>query len=133
MFSDTSLEAICMLDFDTIARMPVLLELGDAMRSWCNPLGEDSPNAYFDTELYRGALDGYQGALADKCNVFSSEQILSATIRIFLELASRFLSDALEERYFGWDPLRYDSRGDHNLIRAESQISAAESMTQLVR
>jgi len=132
MFSETSLDAICMLDFDTIARMPVLLELGDAMRSWCNPLGEDSPNAYFDKELFQAALDGYQGSLGDRYNLLSSQQILLATVQIFLELASRFLSDAMEECYFGWDALVYGSRGEHNLVRAESQISAAESMMSLV-
>ena len=132
MFSETAFEAICLLDFDTVARAPVLLELGDAMRSWCNPLGEDDPAAYFDRDFFQAALASYQGSIGDRYRLFSSQQILLATTQIFLELASRFLSDALEERYFGWDALTYRTRGEHNLVRAESQISGAESIMSLL-
>ncbi len=39
--------------------MPLALELGDAMRSWCNPFPEDSSSSLFNLELYEAALDGY--------------------------------------------------------------------------
>src|SRR5690606_35767203 len=29
--------ALCLVDLDTLGRMPIALELGDALRSWCNP------------------------------------------------------------------------------------------------
>ncbi len=43
--------------------------------------------------------------------------------RIALELAARFATDALEERYFAWDPARFASRGEHDLLRARGQLS----------
>jgi len=52
-------EAVCLIDLDTLSRMPLALELGDALRSWCNPAGEDSATATLNTVLYRSALTGY--------------------------------------------------------------------------
>jgi hypothetical protein len=40
---------------------------------------------------------------------------------VALELCARFSADALRESYFGWDPTRYASRGEHNLARARGQ------------
>ena len=41
---------------------------------------------------------------------------------------ARFAADALDERYFGWDPARYARRGDHNLARAANQLAAARDL-----
>ena len=37
MFAPDADRALCLIDLDTLAHMPVALELGDALRSWCNP------------------------------------------------------------------------------------------------
>src|SRR5690606_21945417 len=39
---------VCLIDLDTVGPMPLPLELGDALRSWCNPKGEDERVARFD-------------------------------------------------------------------------------------
>jgi hypothetical protein len=44
---------------------------------------------------------------------------------VAVELASRFCRDALEDRYFGWDPERFASRAEHNLVRAAGQLELA--------
>ena len=38
---DDAGQGLCLLDLDTLANLKLGLELGDALRSWCNPLGED--------------------------------------------------------------------------------------------
>jgi hypothetical protein len=38
-----------------------------------------------------------------------------------LELCSRFLIDAVEDKYFGWDSNRYNSRKENNIARALAQ------------
>jgi hypothetical protein len=38
------------------------------------------------------------------------------------------VTDALEERYFGWDEARFATRGDHNAARAEGQWQLYEAM-----
>jgi hypothetical protein len=51
--------------------------------------------------------------------------------RITLELAARFGADALNECYFGWDPALAPARGEHNLMRAENQLTLARCIGKL--
>jgi len=127
LFSPHGPEAHCLIDLDTLAYMPLPFELGDALRSWCNPRGEDAQDAYFDLALFKAAIDGYATA-APRLSADEMDAIVPATFLIHLELAARFLCDALEETYFGWDAGRYDSRGHHNLARARGQLRAARSL-----
>ena len=120
-------EAVALVDLDTFQRSTLDIELGDAMRSWCNPLREDSLDARFNLSLFRAAMEGYaQGAGGD---VSEDEWALVVTgiERIALELASRFAEDALSEQYFGFDP-KYGGRGEHNLARAKGQAALARSV-----
>ena len=120
--------ALCLVDLDTLAMMPLPLELGDALRSWCNPRREDDPQARFELPLFAAAVRGYGGAAREFVSDEEVAAIVPATLEIHLELAVRFLVDALEENYFGWDATRYATRGDHNLARALGQLSAALSL-----
>ena len=42
LFRREPLAGVCLVDLDTFAKGSMAFELGDAMRSWCNPLGEDA-------------------------------------------------------------------------------------------
>src|SRR5690606_30561490 len=64
LFDDARAEAHALVDLDTVGRMPLWQELGDAWRSWCNPGGEDQAAARFDLALFAAALDGWLGALS---------------------------------------------------------------------
>ena len=50
---------------------------------------------------------------------------MPAIAHICLELAARFLADALNESYFAWDPERFSSAADHQLARASNQLDLA--------
>ena len=39
--------------------MPIALELGDALRSWCNPATEDASDARFVPAYFESAVAGY--------------------------------------------------------------------------
>ena len=60
LFDANTSKGVCMLDFDTLSNMPIMLELGDAMRSWCNPAGEDETGTFFSLEQFCSALEGYR-------------------------------------------------------------------------
>ncbi len=128
LFAPPGLPALCLIDLDTIARMPLCLELGDAMRSWCNTEGEDAATAQFDLDLFAAAVAGYASTAGSAFDLRERARLVPATLRIQLELAARFLADALEERYFGWNAERYDSAGAHNLARARGQLAVAGSL-----
>ena len=128
IFSGDNREALCMVDFDTLNRMPVYLELGDALRSWCNPCGEDSTDAYFSMAHCKAALEAYAGHAGKLLTPEEWFAIPAATRTIYLELAARFCADALNEDYFSWDPDRFTSHSEHSETRARGQFNAAISL-----
>ncbi|GIK34693.1 MAG: hypothetical protein BroJett010_12520 [Gammaproteobacteria bacterium] len=128
LFSRDGQRAICLVDLDTLAHMQLPLELGDAFRSWCNPAGEDQSRATFSLELFRAAVGGYAEVAAGFISAAEWRSLVSATRRIYVELAARFCADALQESYFGWDSRRFSSASEHNQRRAESQMAAAGSL-----
>lgn len=120
--------ALCLVDLDTIGLMPLVFELGDALRSWCNPAGEDTIATTFSLPLLQGAIAGYAATAADFINADEVRGIVPGIESIYIELAARFCTDALEEHYFAWDPARFDSHCEHNLVRARGQLHAAQTL-----
>ena len=120
-------EAVALIDLDTLAHGTLDVELGDALRSWCNPAGEDVAEVDVDVEIFRAAMAGYlpNGDLGPA----EREAIVPGFLRISLELATRFARDALEEAYFGWSP-DHGGRGEHNLLRARGQAALALSVAR---
>jgi Ser/Thr protein kinase RdoA (MazF antagonist) len=119
----------CLVDLDTLAYLPLGLELGDALRSWCNPDDENNPAGRFDLERFTAAVSGY--AVHGAAFVTAEEQALlvPGTLRVALQLAARFAADVVNQSYFGWDPTRFESRAAHNLVRARGQLSLARSLS----
>lgn len=128
LFRQGSDDAICLVDLDTITRMPLPLELGDAMRSWCNPASEDDRYGEFSAPLFRDAMEGYAAVADGWISSAEWKSIVNATQTILVELAARFCADALNESYFGWNPERFSSRTEHNQVRAAGQLTVAESL-----
>ena len=121
--------ATALIDLDTFQHGTLDAELGDAMRSWCNPASEDAERATFNVEIFAAAMRGYaRGAVASPPTETEWGSIVPGVQRICLELSARFAKDALEETYFGWNP-SYGSAGAHNLVRARGQHSLAEAVT----
>jgi len=110
------------IDLDTCNRRPLLVELGDAFRSWCAK-EESDPNNTFRLPIFRAAWGGYWSGAKDFMLAKERKLVPKAIGTITLELASRFLRDYFEDNYFGWDSSRYASRRDHNLARARGQIA----------
>ncbi|HEX7080788.1 MAG TPA: phosphotransferase [Gammaproteobacteria bacterium] len=128
VFDEATGRAVCLIDLDTLARMPVAIELGDAMRSWCNPGLEDSPDARLSLPSFEAAMTGYAESARGWLGEREWIAIPDATLTITVELAARFCADALADRYFAWDPNRYASRSAHNLARAAGQLALADSI-----
>jgi Ser/Thr protein kinase RdoA (MazF antagonist) len=113
--------AVCLIDLDTVGPMSLAHEMGDALRSWCNRNGEDCAEAALDLDLFAAVAEGYRAArsLSDD----ERRGLLAGPEWISLELAARFATDAVEEKYFGWDRGGFPGRGEHNLVRARGQWS----------
>ena len=128
VFDESSGNGICMIDMDTLAYMPLPLEMGDAFRSWCNPRGEDTQRSEFRLDLFSAAVNAY----AKVADVFLYSQewqnFVPATRTIIIELAARFATDALRECYFGWNPDKFADRSAHNQVRAAGQLELHRSL-----
>ncbi|MBI1731299.1 MAG: phosphotransferase [Gammaproteobacteria bacterium] len=125
LFERRSGVALCMVDLDTVGRMPLPLELGDALRSWCNLAGEEVRTAEFSTQRFAAALEGYAPAAADLLTEMEIASLIPAMRIIHVELAARFCADALNEDYFAWDSSRFGSHSEHSEVRAAGQMDAA--------
>jgi Ser/Thr protein kinase RdoA (MazF antagonist) len=125
MFAPDGEHALCFIDLDTLARMPIGLELGDALRSWCNPATEDATDARFVQAFFEAAVEGYAAAAPGFLTEGEWRSIPLGTLTITIELAARFCADALRERYFGWDAGRYASASAHNRARTRGQLHIA--------
>lgn len=130
LFQESPPVARCLVDLDTIGLGTIAFELGDAMRSWCNPRGEDAGAVRFDLVVFAAAMRGYRDAVR---GLLGRDELASIAIgleRVCVELAARFCVDIFEDRYFGWDPTRFASRPAHNLVRARAQLELAQAVTE---
>lgn len=120
LFAADADRAISLIDWDTIKPGLLLHDLGDCLRSCCNPLGEEESDpaaTVFDRQLFLALMDGY---LEQGSHLLGSEDralIVEAAGLISFELGLRFFTDHLEgDRYF-----KVTRRGD-NLHRALVQF-----------
>jgi Ser/Thr protein kinase RdoA (MazF antagonist) len=120
--------AVCLIDLDTLGRQTIAYELGDALRSWCNPAGEDVTTTTLDLDRLAGAMVGYADGADGLLRPNEVEAILPGLETVAVELAARFCVDAFEDRYFGWDPERFATRRHHNLVRAQGQLALAHAV-----
>jgi Ser/Thr protein kinase RdoA (MazF antagonist) len=128
MFAHDADRALCLIDLDTLSRMPVALELGDALRSWCNPATEDAASARFVRPFFDAAILGYAEAARGLLTPPEWSAIPRGALTITVELAARFCADALRESYFGWNRARYESSSAHNQARVRGQLLLAEGI-----
>lgn len=126
MISDRDGQAVSVVDLDTVKPGLVHYDIGDCLRSSCNPLGEETTdfgNVYFDIDLARIILEGYI-SVARAFLTAADYAYMSDAIRLIpFELGLRFFTDYLAGNpYF---KVRYPR---HNLDRARVQFKLLESI-----
>jgi Ser/Thr protein kinase RdoA (MazF antagonist) len=115
-------EAIGVIDLDTCNNHTILVDIGDAFRSWCGKEEDDSENV-FNLELFKAGWQGYTENAGDFLTGEERALVPKAISCITLELAARFLKDLFDDNYFGWNAERYESRREHNLARVRGQVA----------
>jgi phosphotransferase family enzyme len=128
LFASAPLRGVCLVDLDTIGLSTMAFELGDAMRSWCNPHGEDAGRVEFDLAIFAAAIRGFRDAADPVVTADEKRAIVIGLETVCLELAARFAVDAFRDEYFGWDPARFPSRRAHNLVRAQGQLDLGRAV-----
>ncbi|HEY0190775.1 MAG TPA: aminoglycoside phosphotransferase family protein [Kofleriaceae bacterium] len=125
LFAGTPVRGVCLVDLDTIGLSTMAFELGDAMRSWCNPHKEDVGRVRFELDTFAAAIGGFREVADDIVTADERRSIVIGLETVCVELAARFAVDLFRDDYFGWDPARFPSRRAHNLVRAHGQLALA--------
>jgi Ser/Thr protein kinase RdoA (MazF antagonist) len=123
LFAGPPVRGVCLVDLDTLGLSTMAFELGDAMRSWCNPYKEDAGQVTFDLAIFAAAIRGFR-AVADP--ILRDDEKIAIVVgleTVCIELAARFAVDMFRDEYWGWDPERFPSRRVHNLVRARGQLA----------
>ncbi|MCE5243214.1 MAG: phosphotransferase [Syntrophobacteraceae bacterium] len=126
MIDTSTLQAVGIVDLDTVKPGLIHYDVGDCLRSGCNPLGEETPHwedVRFEPELCRAILRGYLEAAGPSLSGSDCDYLYDAVRLIAFELGLRFFTDYLEGNV-------YFKAGypEHNLARALVQFRLAESV-----
>jgi hypothetical protein len=119
-------QAVSIVDLDTVKPGLVHYDIGDCLRSGCNPLGEETAkweDVEFDTEFCRAILKGYLSMAGEFLTGDDIEYIYDSIRLITFELGLRFFTDFLEGNIY----FRVNRPG-HNLARALVQFRLTESI-----
>ncbi|MEO0394859.1 MAG: aminoglycoside phosphotransferase family protein [Cyanobacteria bacterium P01_A01_bin.137] len=119
-------QAASLIDLDTVKPGLVHYDIGDCLRSSCNPLGEETQqwqSVSFDVALCATVLRGYLASASGFLDAVEYDYIYDAIWLIAFELGLRFFSDHLAGNvYFK------TQRPNHNLQRALVQFQLADSI-----
>jgi Ser/Thr protein kinase RdoA (MazF antagonist) len=118
------------IDLDTVGFGDYLLDLGEMCRSMAAgapPGAEPGPGPMFDAAVAGALLEAYRQAGPPLPP--SDWALLPAVVRaIAVNLARRYLTDALAEVYFQWDREHYPSLNLQNLTRGQRCLDLAEEL-----
>ena len=128
MIDEASGQAVGLIDLDTVKPGLIHYDIGDCLRSCCNPAGEETlslDNVRFDIDLCQAILSGYLSVAGGFLSDWDLHYLPDCIRLIPLELGLRFLTDHLSGNvYF------HCTRKDHNLHRAAVQFRLTESVEE---
>ena len=123
---DSDGQAISMIDLDTVKPGLVHYDIGDCLRSGCNPQGEETEQweaVHFELELAQAMLQGYLAEASFFLTQHDYDYLYDAIRLIAFELGLRFFAD-----YLAGNVYFKVKHTDHNLARALVQFKLTESI-----
>lgn len=128
LFDEQSGQVVSLIDLDTVQPGLLLVDLGDALRSCCNPAGEmpgPAAEPRLDPDLFAAWLEGYLGEAGPLPGPADLALLVEAVALITFELGLRFYTDHLEgDRYF------QGAAPGENLARAHAQFRLVRSIEE---
>jgi len=128
LFTNHSIENICVVDLDTVMPGTVLYDYGDMVRTFTSPVEEDEPDpskVIFRTDIFEALTEGYLRELKGNQTDAEKENLLFGGKIMLLMIGVRFLTDFLEgDHYFK------TSRQGHNLERCRNQFALLKQLEE---
>jgi Ser/Thr protein kinase RdoA (MazF antagonist) len=126
MIDISTRQAVSLVDLDTVKPGLIHYDIGDCLRSGCNPLGEETEHwekVRFEPDLCRAILSGYLAEAGNFLKENDYRYLFEAIRLIAFELGLRFFTDYLEGNiYFK------AVKEKQNLTRALVQFKLTESI-----
>ena len=126
MIEGTRGRAISLVDLDTVKPGLIHYDIGDCMRSGCNPLGEETEqweDVYFEPEIGQAILTGYLTQARHFLTAADYEYLFDSIRLLAFELGVRFFTD-----YIAGNIYFKVKHPEHNLQRALVQFKLTESI-----
>lgn len=126
MMEESTGNAISLVDLDTVKPGLVQYDIGDCMRSACNPLGEETEQwetVHFDPQTGAAILEGYLAQARQFLIPADYEYLFDAIRLMTFELGLRFFTD-----YLAGDVYFKVKHSEHNLQRALVQFKLTSSI-----
>jgi len=118
--------AISLVDLDTVKPGLIHYDIGDCMRSGCNPLGEETERweaVHFEPEIGQAILTGYLTQARHFLMEADYEYLFDSIRLLAFELGVRFFTD-----YLAGNVYFKVKHAEHNLLRALVQFKLTESI-----
>ncbi len=126
MFDRTTKKAVSLVDLDTVKPGLVHYDIGDCLRSGCNPIGEETrdwQSVHFDPDLCRAMLTGYLAIASRFLTALDYSYFYDAMRLLPFELGLRFFTD-----YLAGNVYFKVSDTEQNLARALVQFQLTASI-----
>jgi Ser/Thr protein kinase RdoA (MazF antagonist) len=128
LFDQTSGDAVCLVDLDTVMGGSPLYDFGDLVRNVSIPTDEDEVDLSrisVDLQSFDALVSGYAECVGKSLCAEELELLPIAPRIMALTLGVRFLNDYVDgDHYFKIH------KPEHNLIRARAQFRVVKSMEQ---
>jgi Ser/Thr protein kinase RdoA (MazF antagonist) len=125
---DENEKSICVIDLDTVMPGYFISDVGDMMRTYLSPAGEEEKDYSKITarqDFFQAITEGYNSEMKDELTGREKEYFLYAGKFMIYMQAIRFLADHLNnDIYYG---AKYEG---HNLIRAGNQVELLKQLSK---
>jgi len=124
LFDKTSLEALAIIDLDTVMPGIIHYDIGDAIRSICSQAEEDETDTkkiLFNMDYYKAFMEGFLPIIKSSLTVKERETLVLGIKYMIFEQGLRFLTDYLNGNIYY--KVKYP---EHNLARAKNQLRLLE-------
>ncbi|NRB75033.1 MAG: aminoglycoside phosphotransferase family protein [Verrucomicrobiales bacterium] len=116
----------CIVDLDTVKPGLIHYDIGDAVRSSCNPAGEEATDlseVFLDLDLFEALVRGYLTEAREFLTENDKKYLYDSIRLITFELGLRFFAD-----YLAGDVYFKTTHDGQNLNRARVQFALCESI-----
>jgi hypothetical protein len=120
LFDCTNDQGLCVIDLDTVMGGYFISDVGDMLRTYLSPAGEEDPEVSrieIREDYFAEIVKGYLGEMNDGLSTFEKQYFVYAGKFAIYMQALRFLTDYLLN-----DPYYHITNEHQNLSRANNQI-----------